>query len=64
MRNQLTNFMEQRAFWEPNRSSASQEVPRMLRNPKVHYRIQKSPPPLRILSKKTITFLELNTKPW
>jgi len=46
----LTHSMEQSPSWEANWFSASQEIPRILWNPKVHYRIHKCPPPGRILS--------------
>jgi len=46
----LTYSMEQSPSWEANRFAASQEIPRTLWNPKVHYRINKCPPPVPIMS--------------
>jgi len=41
--------MVQSPSWEANWFAASQEIPRILRNPKVHYRTHKRPPPISIL---------------
>jgi len=45
----LTYSMVQGPSWEANWFAASQEIPRISRNPKVHYRTHKRPPPVPIL---------------
>ena len=45
----LTYSMVQSPSWEANWFAASQEIPRISRNPKVHYRTHKRPPPVSIL---------------
>ena len=46
----ITYFVEQSPSWETTRFSVSQEIPRILWNSKVRYRVYKSPPPVPILS--------------
>ena len=45
----LTYSMVQNPSWEANWFAASQEITRILWNPKVHYRTHKRPPPVPIL---------------
>ena len=45
----LTYSMVQSPSWEVNWFAATQEIPRISRNPKVHYRTHKRPPPVSIL---------------
>ena len=63
----LLNYsMVQSPSWEANWSAASQETPRISRNPKVHYRTHKRPPPDSILGQPnpvhihTSHFLEIH----
>ena len=62
----LTYSMVQSPSWAANWFAASQEIPQILRNPKVHYRTHKHPPPVSILGQPnpvhipTSHFLEIH----
>ena len=45
----LNYLLHQSPSWEANWFAASQEIPRISQNPKVHYRTHKRPPPVSIL---------------
>jgi len=45
----LSYSMVQSPSWAANYFAVSQEIPRISRNPKVHYRTHKRPPPVSIL---------------
>jgi len=45
----LTYSIVQSPSWEANWFAACQEIPRISRNPKVHYRTHKRPPPVPVL---------------
>jgi len=46
----FTYYMEQSPSWKANSLSPSQEIPRILWNPKIYYRFQKCPPLVPVLS--------------
>ena len=49
--------MVQSPSWEANWLAASQEIPRISRNPKVHYRTHKRPPPVSILGQPNPVYI-------
>ena len=49
--------MVQSTSWEGNWFAASQEIPRISRNPKVHYRTHKRPPPVSVLGQPNLVHI-------
>ena len=59
----LTYSMVYSPSWEANWFAGSQGIPRISRNPKVHYRTHKRPPPVSILA-SPIQSICLHTNSW
>ena len=56
----LTYSMVQSPSWEDNWFAVSQEIPRISRNPKVHYRTHKRPPPVSILGQHNLVHIHIS----
>ena len=55
---QTPNSTKKSSFWEPNISSANQEIPYTLQNIKVHQRVHKGPPLVLISQVKPVHTLQ------
>jgi len=60
----LTYTMVQSPSWAANWFAASQEIPRILWNLKVHYRTHKHPQPIPILGQPTPVHMALSPPPY
>ena len=58
----ITYSMVQSPSWEANWFAASQEIPRILWKPKVHYRTHKRPPPVLGKQSQFIVTVARNTR--
>ena len=60
----LTYSMVQSPSWAANWFAASQEIPRISRNPKVHYRTHKRPPPVSTLGQPNPVVVGYSCELW
>jgi len=60
----LTYSKEQSPSWEAERFTASQEIPCILWNPNVHYRIRKCPPQVPTQNQATESSLVKYNQTW
>ena len=60
----LTYSMVQSPSWEANWFAASQEIPHISKNPKVHYRTHKRPPPVPILGQPNPVHIHTHPTSW
>jgi hypothetical protein len=54
--NEISNFVEQSPSWEADSSSACQEIPHILLNLNLHYRVHNSPPLVFNVSQVTFSY--------
>ena len=59
-----TYSMQQSPSWKANRFPTSQEIPRILRKPKVHYHIHKCPPPTTLSWASSIQSMSPHPTSW